>query len=105
MFTYEEAKKRYSIIKEFCIKYRTELTYLGAVLAVEHGVFASEKDYIEYVQELSNHEFAGSMLTALQLDCVLESYKRVLNGEMTFEQYVKDIYTEEEIVRYLTYML
>lgn len=105
-FTYEEAKRRFSIVKEFCIKYRTELTYLGAVVSTRNGSFANEDEYIKYVQELTDDELAGSMAHVIQLDYMLDLYEKVLNGELTFEQYIrKDVYTEEDIERYLAYMI
>lgn len=104
-FTYKEAKRRFSIVKEFCVKYRANLTYLGAVESTQIGAFVSEDEYIKYVQELTDDAFAGSMLHVIQLDYALGLYEKVLNNEMTFEQYVRDICTDETIERYLAYMI
>ena len=84
---YEEMKSNREVIKEFCSKYRPELTIAGAILA-ERSLLANRKDYIMILNDLSDDEFAGNHLTALCDPLAIAKYRKILEGEMLFEDFV-----------------
>lgn len=64
MYSETEINERFEIIKEYCEKFRKELTIFGAVLA-EKNRACSAHDYIKFMNALSSEVFLGNYLTGL----------------------------------------
>lgn len=85
---YETLKERHNIIKEFCKKYRKELTDLSAMLFTELDL-GQKEEYIKFESTLSEDEFVGERLTMLCFDEAIDMIAEVLAGEMSFEEFVE----------------
>lgn len=84
MLNKEEMERRYSIISEFCKKYRKELTEYGGKAANEFGISDSQS-YIDFMNEMSEDVFVGNYLVNLSNDTVIQGYEDVLNGKRSIE--------------------
>lgn len=91
MFTnYDEMKFRHEVIKAFCAQHRYGLTVVGGVLA-ERQRLANREDYMKFLDDLSIDEFTGNYLTALLTPFAVDIYKRVLDGEMSFYDFIEQV--------------
>ena len=88
-------KENLEVIRNVCRKYRNEITVLSASYALNLGLFDDCNDYISFVNELSFDEFVGNQLTTLCCEDVINAYKCIISGEMTFDEFVKT--SNEEI--------
>ena len=96
MFTYEDIKTNYETIKEFCKAYRAELTVYAGVFCEEFGG-CTYSDYVKFMNELSDEEFVGNYLNGLLTDTPVTDFRPILDGEITFGEYVKK-YVDENVV-------
>jgi hypothetical protein len=94
MYTYKNIRKSHEIIKEFCMKNRAEITNYQSKLAEKQG-FATYSDYTKFMNELSDDEFIGNMLTGLFNEYALEYYRKVNKGKMTIEEFITEVYGKE----------
>lgn len=85
---YDEMKSRHEVIKTFCAQHRYGLTVAGGVLA-ERQCLANREDYMKFLDDLSIDEFTGNYLIALLTPFVVDIYKRVLDGEMGFYDFIE----------------
>lgn len=99
MFTYENMKSNYEIIKEICEKYRKELTVYGGVLG-EHAELVDCSEYIKFMNELSFEVFVGNFMTGLLNEDVISIYRDILDGEQTFEE-ITSLYGDDIKNNYL----
>ena len=99
MFTYENMKSNYEIIKEICEKYRKELTVYGGVLG-EHAGLIDCSEYVKFMNELSFEEFVGNFMTGLLNEDVISIYRDILDGVNTFEE-ITSVYGEDIKNNYL----
>ena len=98
MYTYEDMKQNYEIIKEFCKNYRKELTVYAGVLTEQYGG-CTYSDYVKFVNELSEEEFLGNYLSGLLTDEPVNEFKQIINGEQTFVEYISKI-VNDDVVKY-----
>ena len=84
MLNKEEIKRRYSIISEFCRKYRKELTEYGGKIADKFS-FSDSQSYMDFMNELSEDTFVGNYLVNLFNDASIQEYEDVLNGKRSLE--------------------
>ena len=96
MLTYEDMKSNYEIIKGLCRSYRTELTVYAGILGEQLGG-CTYSDYVKFTNELSDEEFVGNYLNGLLTDTPVTDFRPVLDGEITFGEYVKK-YVDENVV-------
>lgn len=85
---YDEMKSRYEVIKTFCAQHRYGLTVAGGVLA-ERLCLANRKDYMKFLNDLSIEEFTGNYLTGLLNPLSVDLYKKVIDGEMGFYDFIE----------------
>lgn len=85
---YDEMKSRHEVIKAFCAQHRYGLTVVGGVLA-ERNCLANREDYMKFLDDLTIDEFVGNYLTALLAPFAVDIYKRVLDSEMSFYDFVE----------------
>lgn len=90
MLNKEEIERRYSIISEFCKKYRKELTEYGGKITNEFG-FSDSQSYIDFMNEKSEDVFVGNYLVNLFNDTAIQEYEDVLNGKRS----LKDLFDEK----------
>lgn len=96
MMNLKTMKEEHEIIKEFCIKFRTELTIAAGIFGEFMGLVNCD-DYVEFMNDLSNDEFVGNYLVALFNDTTETWYRPVLNGEKTFEDFLAESMDEEQL--------
>ena len=94
-YDYKKMKENLEVIRNVCRKYRNEITALSASYGLNLGLFDDCDDYISFVNELSFDEFVGNQLTTLCCEDVINMYRRIISGEMTFDEFVKT--SNEEI--------
>lgn len=94
MYDLKTMKENYEIIKEFCGKYRTELTIAAGILGESMGMINCD-EYIKFSNSLSIDEFVGNYLVGLINGTVDEYYRPILNDEKTFEEMLDDTLDEE----------
>lgn len=95
MFTnYDEMKTSHEVIKTFCTQYRRGLTAVGGILA-ERQYIANREDYTKFLNDLSIDEFTGNYLIALGTPFAVDSYKRVLDDEMNFYDFIEQTVGED----------
>lgn len=97
MYTYKDMKQNYEIIKEFCHFYREELTVYAGVLAEQWGG-TTYSEYVNFMNELSEEEFLGNYLCGLLTDEPKNEFKKILDGEQTFVEYIGKV-TNNDIVK------
>lgn len=97
MYTYKDMKQNYEIIKEFCHFYREELTVYAGVLAEQLGG-TTYSEYVNFVNELSEEEFLGNNLCGLLTDEPKNEFKKILDGEQTFVEYIGKV-TNDDVVK------
>lgn len=85
MYTYEAFKSNYKVIKDFCAKYRNELTDMQAKVMITLGM-STYSDFIKFMNELTFDEFVGNQLMAVTNNESIEMYQKILDGEMEFEE-------------------
>lgn len=85
---YDEMTSRHEVIKTFCAQHRYGLTVVGGVLA-ERQRLANREDYMKFLDDLSIDEFTGNYLTALLTPFAVDIYKRVLDGELGFYDFIE----------------
>jgi hypothetical protein len=88
MYTYNKLKSNYETIKELCKRYRTELTVYSGILGEELRGNIVYLDYVKFMNELSDDVFAANYLFDLTNDYNVELYRKVLDGEETFDYLV-----------------
>lgn len=97
MLNYEEIKLNQNIIKEFCKKYRKELTITGGLLG-EKLEQVNYSDYVKFFDELTIEEFTVNYYIGLFNKDVIQIYKDILEGKMNYDEYLKseleDIYED-----------
>lgn len=97
--TKEKLFKNRKVVKDFCEKYRKELTVYQALVCKKlYGM--NPEDYIEFMNDLSMDEFIGNNLTALMQDTVINWFIETLAGRMTFEDIVTDDISGMDIDEY-----
>ena len=84
MLNKEEMERRYSIISEFCEKYRKELTEYGGKAANEFELSDSQS-YIDFMNEMSEDVFVGNYLVGLFNDTAIQDYEDILNEKRSVE--------------------
>lgn len=84
----QELQQRFEIIKGFCQKYRKELTAASAVIGENFIKNFDRESYIEFMNNLNDDTFTGNFLTALYQDEGISVYEKILNGEMTWKDYL-----------------
>ena len=94
MFTYENMKSNYETIKEFCHSYRVELTVYAGIIVEQLGG-CTYSDYVKFMNELSDEEFVGNYLNGLLADTPVDDYRPILDGKMTFDEYVENCVGED----------
>ena len=97
MYTYKDMKQNYEIIKEFCHFYREELTVYAGVLAEQWGG-TTYSEYVNFTNELSEEEFLGNYLCGLLTDEPKNEFKKILDGEQTFVEYIGKV-TNDDVVK------
>lgn len=85
----QELQRRYEIVKGVCQKYRKELTALSAVIGEDFGENFDRESYIKFMNNLNDDEFTGNFLIGMTEDECISVYEKILNGEMTWEDYFK----------------
>lgn len=101
MLTYRGIKSNYEIIKEFCNKYRKEMTvYQGCI--VENIGCTDYSSYTRIMNEMTDDEFAGNMFTALLNSDFCKLMNKVLKGKLELNDMIKDLYGEELFETYLS---
>ena len=85
---YEEMNANHEVITEFCSKYRPELIAIGGIIAERNGL-ANAHEYIRFMKDLSIDEFVGNYLVSLLNNNSVKMYRNVLDGKMTFTDFVK----------------
>jgi hypothetical protein len=88
MISKSEIEGRFEVVKEYCAKYRKELTVFGGVMFEEEGMMSC-KDYIEFMNQLTFQEFVGNYCNSLLDDEIFSNVKLLNNGEVSFDDYVK----------------
>lgn len=89
MFTnYDEMKSRHEVIKAFCAQHRHGLTVVGGILA-ERKRLVNREDYMKFLNDLTIDEFTGYYITALLTPFAVDIYNRVLDGEMSFYDFIE----------------
>ena len=97
MYTYKDMEQNYEIIKEICHFYRKELTIYAGVLA-ERWCRITYSEYVNFMNGLSDEGFLGIYLGVLLTDVPKNEFKKILNGEQTFVEYIsKD--TSDDIIK------
>ena len=91
---YEIMKSNYETIKEFCIKYRNELTISGGVFAEVRNMITCE-DYVKFMNGLSDETFVGNFLNGLLNGYCIDAYRDVLKGKVTIDEFIEDVYNKE----------
>lgn len=97
MYSKTEIDERFEIIKEYCKKFRKELTIYGAVLA-EKNWMCSAHNYIEFMNSLSSEVFLGNYLTALFNITAIPMINDIL--ENGFEDFVTTSFSNSEEKRF-----
>lgn len=88
MYGYNEFKTNYEVVKEYCHKYRAEITDMQGKIIDKLGQ-ATYSGYTKFMNELSMDEFVGNNLTCLMVENDMATIKQILDGEMEFEEFAK----------------
>ena len=94
MTTYAQMKENYEIIRKFSEMYRKDLTLLAATAGENCGL-VSREDYIKFADEMTLDEFVGNQLVGLLNSENIETFRKILDGEMEFREMVSDILSDE----------
>ena len=100
-YDYKKMKENYEIIRKVCKKYRNEITAFGAAYGFKFGLFNECNDYISFMNELTFDEFVGNQMVGLLDVGAINTYKRMISGDLTFEDYVKNTFDEIILKKYL----
>ena len=100
-YDYKKMKENYEVIRKVCEKYRNEITAFGAAYGLEFGVFNECNDYISFMNELTFDEFVGNQMVGLLDVGAINTYKRMISRDLTFEDYVKNTFDEIILKKYL----
>ena len=95
-YTLDILNKNYEVVKQFCEEYRSNLTVLAGVLAEQCGL-CDYDGYVEFVNSWTDDVFVGNYLTALMNPVAMNYYSQVINGEMTFVEFVEDSTCSKEL--------
>lgn len=97
MHEYKELERNYKIIKKFAIRYRKELTVYQGAFAESCGSISCS-DYVKFMNNLSDDEFAGSMM----LDILLapNDIEQILDGKNDFDSLVTEYLPEDARIIY-----
>ena len=87
-YTFDVLNKRYEVIGKFCEEYKNELTVMSGILAENYGL-CNYDEYIKFVNSLTDEVFIGNYLTALMNDVCIDYYSQILDGKMTFVEFVE----------------
>ena len=98
---YKKMKENYEVIRKVCEKYRNEITAFAAAYGLEFGVFNECNDYISFMNELTFDEFVGNQMVGLLDKGAINTYKCMISGDLTFDEYVKNNFGEEIFNDYL----
>lgn len=99
LYNLKTMKEEHEIIKEFCIKFRTELTIAAGIIG-EIIELVNYDDYVEFMNDLSDDEFVGNYLTALLNGISVTWYRPILDGEKMFEDFLAENMDKEQINLY-----
>lgn len=99
-FTIKDMESNYETIREFCAKYRKEITIYGGVLG-EFNESVNCDEYIEFMNSLSFDVFVGSYLGGLLTNLCDVWCKPILKGDKTFEDMVEScsLYYGDKILK------
>ena len=101
----QELQRRYELIKGVCQKYRKELTAISAVIGENFGENFDRESYIEFMNNLNDDTFTGNFLGAMTQDDAISIYEKILNGEMTWRDYIDlivDLVSYEDVEKVLS---
>lgn len=101
MLDYRDIRSNYETIKNFCKKYRKEMTVYQGCL-VERTGLTDYSTYTRIMNEMSDDEFTGNMFTALLNYNFCELINKVLKGKLEFDDFVKNLYGEEMFKTYIS---
>lgn len=99
LYNLKTMKEEHEIIKEFCIKFRIELTIAAGIFGEIIGL-VNYDDYVEFTNDLSDDEFVGNYLVALLSGTSVTWYRPILDGEKTFEDFLVETMDKEQINLY-----
>lgn len=88
MYDYNEFKTNHEVVKEYCHKYRAEITDMQGKVLDKLGM-ATYSGYTEFMNEMSMDEFIGNNLTCVMNEYVIGMIKQILDGEMEFEEFAE----------------
>ena len=100
-YAYKKMKENYEVIRKVCEKYRNEITAFAAAYGLEFGVFNECNDYISFMNELTFDEFVGNQMVGLSDEGVINTYKCMISGDLTFDTFVKNTFGEKIFNNYL----
>lgn len=107
MMTVADLRHNHEVIKEFCTRYRTELTVFGGFYGEWFdGNTINHKEYIEFMNDVSIDTFVGNYYFGLTNKVVIETYQKVLDGELDIYDFLKTTapYVEEIIQQVKEYL-
>ena len=87
--TYEEMKDSHGVIKTFCAQHRYGLTVTAGVFSEQNGL-VNRDDYIKFMNDLTIDEFTGKYLTTLLNIFAVYEYRKVINGEKGFYDFIEE---------------
>lgn len=101
MMTVADLRHNHEVIKEFCTRYRAELTAFGGFYGeyVDSNIIDHE-EYIKFMNSMSIDTFVGNYYFGLTNEGMIESYQKVLNGEVDIYEYFEAVLPDfEEITQ------
>ena len=103
LIDYETMHKNVKIIKEFSAKYYKERMILSGVVCELIGACSCD-DYMKIVGELNTDENIGNYMAGLTATYGVERMKQVLDGIITFDEWMSTYLTDEGFKLYKKYM-
>lgn len=88
MYTYETFKSNYEVVKNFCAKYRKEITDMQARVMIDLGM-STYSEFNKFMNELTFDEFVGNQLMGVSNNETIEMYQKILDGEMEIGELVR----------------
>lgn len=99
MFSKNELIENRSIIVEMVKKHRDEMELLSSIGSELFGG-PKAKEYYEYSKTLSDEELVGVYSPAIANADVLIHYCEILEGESSYEEFIKETMGDEILLRY-----
>lgn len=85
-----DLEANYEVISQACKLYRKEITiYQAAIIDEYPWLDVDVNDYIEFMNTLSLDIFIGNMLYGLLVPEGIDTYKKLLTNELTFEEFIE----------------